>query len=448
MKKTYPKIARVSTGLCLLTGLAAYNAHAAINYFDPTGTTGTAESTSAWEGNVWSTASTGQASPVAWTDSTAGNLAVFSAGVGTSGQSYTVTANVNHTAAGIFNGGVGSSIGGLLTINGASGVVINIGTAIQGFDTASSLATTTINAVLGGTGGVQSQGSGSLFLNGANTYSGGTQFSTSAGVNFNNNSSFGTGFIQFGTVSTGTQQTVMAATGSSPITLANNVIANEGQHIIVTTAAAPVTFNGSTFTLAAGGTLTYDVSAANSVVKILNKVTGASGFTKTGNGSVIFGNTANNNTGLMTITTGTVGASANNVFSSVSKITLNGGTLAVSGTSQSSVATLGLTGSSTIDFANTAGTLSLANSSANAWTAGKTISVINFNPNIDTLQVGTDATGLGSGQLADIIIDGGSLGSAGINSFGDVYLVPEPTTFALGALGGLGMLWMAKRRKA
>src|SRR3984957_5243230 len=398
MKKTYT-ILRSSALACAALGLLAGNAKAALNYWDPTGLTGQAGTSGTWESSSWATAVGGQATPGTWSEA---NVALaFNAGVGTFPNTYTVTANVNHTFAGVFNGGIGGEHFGSVTIAGASGVVLSLQpTGFQGFDTTNG-GNTTFTAVIGGGGGIQTQGSGSLFLDAANTYTGGTQLNTTAGVNFNNNSSFGTGSIQWGTVATGTAQTVMATQGSSPLTLGNAIIANAGTQIFVTTAAAPVTFNGA-WTLSTVGTTGFQQNAAGTTVTINGKISGAAGFNKLGAGILNLGNSANNNTGVVSASAGTLGFTANNVLASTTQLKLNGGTVAVNGTSQTLVGTLNLAANSTIDLGsgNTGGSMSFANSSAVSWTAAKTITIANFNPNIDTIQVGTDATGLASGQLA------------------------------------------------
>jgi hypothetical protein len=182
----------VSTIICLGFFLLAHNAEATLNWWDPTGTTVSATPNGTWEGSVWATSSALTATPAAFAE---GVAAAFAAGTGATG-SYTVTANANHNIAGIFNGGVGgdSTSSGLI-INGAG--VLSIASGLQGFYTGTG-GTTTILAQLSGTGGVETEGSGSLFLYVSNSYSGGTTLDTTAGLNFNNNSSFGTGAITWG----------------------------------------------------------------------------------------------------------------------------------------------------------------------------------------------------------------------------------------------------------
>ena len=108
--------------------------------------------------------------------------------------------------------------------------------------------------MLAGTGRLVWQGSsgsgagGSLFLLGNNTYTGGTLLNDGAGVNFNNNNSFGTGRITWGVA----QQVLADDVATAPVTLPNTVTTfAAGQLIYVGPAAAPVTFSGA-WTLASG----------------------------------------------------------------------------------------------------------------------------------------------------------------------------------------------------
>ena len=159
-----------------------------LNYWDPTGLTGSSTLTGNWDDNNWATNAAGQAVPGLFQE---GILAVFSSG--TNGAvSTTVTVNSSHTLAGIFNGGIGGTTASTnLVINGPG--TLSITSGYQGFSTSVAANNTTITTTLGGTGGVQSEGGGSLFLYGTNTYSGGTLLGTTAGLNFNNSNSFGMG---------------------------------------------------------------------------------------------------------------------------------------------------------------------------------------------------------------------------------------------------------------
>jgi hypothetical protein len=140
-----------------------------------------------------------------------------------------------------------------------------------------------------------------------------------------------------------------------------------------------------------------------------------------------------------------------NALSSSTKVTLGGGTLNLGGFSHTMTGTtLAQTASSVIDFTSGgASSVSFANSSAQTWTG--TLDLANWTAGVSTFQVGTDTTGLSSGQLGDIEFDNNpaTLGSAYL--LPDGVVVPEPSTLALGllgGLGGLGMIWRSRSRKA
>src|SRR5689334_3114337 len=79
-------------GLFLSSFLLANFAHAAVDYWDPQGTTGanpyTGTMTGIWENNDWSTSNTGSATPTAWAEADAACFGINS-GIGT--PAYTVT---------------------------------------------------------------------------------------------------------------------------------------------------------------------------------------------------------------------------------------------------------------------------------------------------------------------------------------------------------------------
>jgi hypothetical protein len=140
-----------------------------------------------------------------------------------------------------------------------------------------------------------------------------------------------------------------------------------------------------------------------------------------------------------------------NALSSSTKVTLGGGTLNLGGFIHTMTGTtLAQTASSIIDFTSGgASSVSFANSSAQTWTG--TLDLANWTAGVSTFQVGTDTSGLTSGQLDDIEFDNNpaTLGSAYL--LPDGVVVPEPSALALGllgGLGGLGMIWRSRSRKA
>ncbi len=452
MKKTYTQRVKASALICFLAGAAAMSAHAQSQWFQPTVNGGTYN----WEDPAWNAPNSGGAgTDIAPFTSTwvAGQFARFG---NSSSQTFTVNVNASESMAGMF---LTSGSASILNLNSGGGSLsIVAGTAVtqngyswlpQGFLTGGG--TVNLNASLTGSGGVEEEaGGGNLNLYGNNSYTGGFLAASSATfIGFNNVNSFGGATSQIGFQ--GTTFAIMNNTGASGLTIANPMqfIGTGGVNFI----GNSVNMNG-TFYLGGGANAINlrNNGVAGTVVNFGGVISATSGnVTYSGaNGGIIKLSAQNTYTGKTIIgvtgdTSITLQMGVNSAIANSTGLTMSGGTLGMNGTTQTVAGTLGLTTTSTIDFANLAGSLTLGNSSGNTWTG--TLNVNNFNPNIDHIFVGTDATGLTSGQLSDFSIDGGTLGPAAINSFGEVYLVPEPSTLALGTLSGLSMLWMAKRRK-
>jgi len=255
MKKLTPNILRtVSASLCVLASLLANRAGAAVTTWDPQGSNaqnpykGSLSGT--WENNSWSTSQTGQGTPQAWLENTAAQFAVHS---GTGTPAFTVTMNANHTVAGMFSGP--------LTPNPCTVTIQGTGTMLlpgfNGFDfnsNASDPGLVTISVpiidVPGNPGAFVGEGTGQSFLNGANTYSGGTYLGYSGSsfsgiLNFNSSASFGTGGICIS--NTSGSICALVAEGGSAITIPNNVTnpANSAAQLhIVAPSAGGLNFTG------------------------------------------------------------------------------------------------------------------------------------------------------------------------------------------------------------
>jgi hypothetical protein len=127
-------------------------------------------------------------------------------------------------------------------------------------------------------------------------------------------------------------------------------------------------------------------------------------------------------------------------------VTLDGGTLDVSGFNQAiTSAKLTLNANSTIDFGTDGSEIDFANSSSVSWIG--TLTLANWDPTKDKLRFGTDDTGLTSPQLSAIAFDDGITQVVGLDGSGYLVTVPEPSTIALGLMGGLAFVGTAIRRR-
>ena len=121
---------------------------------------------------------------------------------------------------------------------------------------------------------------------GGNTYTGGTLLNSSAGLNFNNSHSFGTGLITWG----GAQQVLADDLATAPITLPNAMATRAASQLIyVGPAVAPVTFSGG-WTLASGSSqLTIgDATHTSTKMTISGSISGSGGaLVKDGVGTLV-----------------------------------------------------------------------------------------------------------------------------------------------------------------
>jgi autotransporter-associated beta strand protein len=268
--------------------------------FDVNGTTGgsgvAANGSYTWEAAKFSSTAAGT-DAVSWNE---GNFLRLAAGTDAAASNYTITANSNHTFAGILlqTGG-----GGTVTINGPG--VLSIASGDQGFFVDTSSQTLKINAVLAGSGRLVWQGSsgtgagGSLYLLGNNTYTGGTLLNDSAGLNFNNDHSFGTGAITWGVA----QQVLAAPTATVPINVGNAMTTRSASTLIMASFAQPVTFSGA-WTLATGiSTLDVRSGVDTTVSGDISGTDGTSALIKLSPGKLTLSG-ANTYTGSTTISAG------------------------------------------------------------------------------------------------------------------------------------------------
>jgi chondroitin AC lyase len=228
--------------------------------------------------------------------------------------------------------------------------------------------------------GINMSGLRTLFLTGADTYTGATTVSGGAlqlnnslalqdsTLNYNNQG----GTLSFGTL---TSATFGGLSGSQDLALTN-------------TSSAPVA-----------------LTLGNNTATYFGALSGGGSLIQNGPGTTQFLGTSTY-TGTTTITSGTLSLLASNAIAKTSQVILGGGTFATNGfgqdfTTSASPATLGLTANSILDFgAGGANSVKFADSHANSWSG--TLAVNNWTFGADHLMVGTSGAGLTATQLNDI----------------------------------------------
>lgn len=259
-------------GSCLLLSVLTFNAQATISTWDPqagiTNNPYLGNLSGTWESANWDTANqTGTATPVAFVES---SLAIFAVHTGTNTPAFTMTMNANHTVSGIYDGALGAAActvtiagTGVMTIGGPGGALF---ANIQGFDIVNfptDPGTVIINVPITGTLASASalcfDNSGSLYLNGSNSYGSGTLLGYSgqslSGVLYvtNADSTHPGICTSFGTAAIGISNCLGAAIvaqGTSAYSITNAVTvynkAGGGQSInlVAPAAGSPLTFSG------------------------------------------------------------------------------------------------------------------------------------------------------------------------------------------------------------
>lgn len=350
-----------------------------------------------------------------------------------------------------------------------------------------------ILAAINGTGSVTFSNvkndpeSGSILVGGNNSYTGATTI-RSGSVTFNSSTAFGLAANVVNLGSAGGGSATLAST--SAVTLANNIVVASGSGGTLTlgsTSTSTSSNNRYTGTVTLNGDVTLTSSApASNPLTFTNKITGTGNVVKTGAGVVSFTG-ANDYTGGTTINAGTLSAGVGALVSTSSVTVNSGGTLLLSGngrhmgnatevrlaggtfntggfsepTGGQNIGALTLTLTSTIDFGSS-NTSILQFGGVGSQTEGQVLQIINWNG-----VAGVGGSGdrlLFDGLAADFTsrysqnevsfnnTSGYSIVQYDVLSGNPYYEitqltpVPEPSTWAAGALA-LASLAFARRRR-
>jgi autotransporter-associated beta strand protein len=302
-------------------------------------------------------------------------------------------------------------------------------------------------------------GTGSWELNGLSTYTGATSIqagtlTVSSLANLSTASALGAPTsVANGTVALGSTTntgTLVYTGGTTSTNRVINLAGTTGGAVLDASGTGPLTFT-SAFTATGAGskllTLTGNNTGANTIAGAIvnNSATNLTRVAKTGDGTWVLSG-ANSFTGNLTVSAGTLRLGANGVLPDTAPVILAGGTLDVSGRTETA-GTLTLTAPATIDFGASAAAIVFAASNGLTW-SGATLTISNYGTGVDSLRFGANASALTATQLGKFrFADYGNV-SGQIDAFGVVTPVPEPSAFA--ALAGLaalgGALWQRRRR--
>lgn len=283
-----------------------------------------------------------------------------------------------------------------------SGLTLN---ADQSFDVISN-GSLVVTGTIAGSGALTKTGGGTLTLQtGANSYSGGTTIAAGT-LTFNQTTSLGSGAVTIGT-----------SGGGSAALLTSNSTASPANNIIITSGATGTLTLGSLSTAGSGGstysgtvTLNGPLNLTSSygsggALKLSGSITGGGALTKVGVGEAdLTGTTANTNTGLITVSQGTLGlgkTASVNAFGG--DLTISGGTVVYSSTTDNQISDAAKVtiSSGTLDFGSRNETIGQTSTA----TSGLSMSG------------GSITVGGGTAQFANsLIVTGGSI-SIGTGKF-------------------------------
>ncbi len=288
-------------------------------------------------------------------------------------------------------------------------------------------------AISGGT--LTKTGSGTLYLVGEKTYSGGTVFAGGTVLVFDHNR-LGTGGLTF-------NGGALRSNGNFEMTRATTLLAGGGTLNIDTNFT--VTQNG-----VISGEGNFNKSGGGSVVlTAANTYTGATAV----NAGVLEARGSLNSSTALRINGGTFRFGASNIIANTAEVTIGAGTLQV-GNFSDALGKLAVTGTATVDFNGTVGsTIAFADSRDKTWTGSLTVlgwTGVVDGGGLERLMFGDGTGGLEQAQLDSIFFlnpsaPGLAAGTytAKMLSSGEVVpnvLIPEPSAALLVVLGaGLAM---------
>lgn len=360
------------------------------------------------------------------------------------------TQNVNFSAAqGSSTGGTGDLVftntGSVTGVSGTGTLTVNNSTSVtfnQNFSAGLMTKTGTGTLVLKGTSGytgVTTVRAGTLVA-GANALSG------SAGA-FGNASS---AVVLADSSSAATDNVALLTNGAFTVGRAITVNSNNSSGTTTiggTNAAATTSVFSGAVTLNRDVTLTsLNSGAVTDFTGVISEAGGARSVTINGgsNAGTVRISGANSYTGTTTVSSGTLALGASNVFANSSNFVLGGATFAA-GTFADTVGTLSLTGNAAITLGS-GGSLTFADSHLLDW-GTNTLSITGTFVDGLSIRFGSDNTGLSSGQLALITINGAAA-SIDASGFLVAAAIPEPSTFAVLAGGAfLGLALVRRRRR-